>query len=172
MYLSVQAIRMSSPPSRAEVVADHGGLVWSLCKRLDPQPEDAYQEVWEKVFRGLDRFDPEGRASLRTWVATITHRHLVDRHRRRKVRGEVVALEDRAVLPRIEGQLDEHRRKTRLEAALKRLPEGQRRVVVAHHVHGLELTQIAESEGVAVGTVKSRLHRGRARLAQLMGGAR
>ena len=152
----------------AAVVADHGPAVWSLCRRLCPEPEDAYQEIWEKVLGALPRFDPAGSASLRTWILTIAHRHLVDRHRRRQVRGVVVQLPDLAVAPVAEARLDRAQRTELLIAALDRLPEAQRRVVVLHHLHGQSLEAIANAEGVAVGTVKSRLHRGRARLAEIL----
>jgi RNA polymerase sigma-70 factor, ECF subfamily len=159
------------PAARAALVAQHGPLVWGLCRRLCAEPEDAYQEVWARVFAALPRFDADGTATLRTWVATITHRHLVDRHRRRTVRGEVVELGE---LPApLEGDPVERRRdRDRLEAALQRLPEAHRRVVVLHHLHDLPLDRIATDEGVALGTVKSRLHRARARLLELLGGHR
>lgn len=156
------------------LVARYGPLIWSLCRRLDPDPEDAAQEVWEKVHRGLPRFDPAGSASLATWLTVLTHRHLVDRHRRRRARGEAAPLED-ALLdpsPSAELRLSDARALLGLEAALGSLPEEQRRVVVLHHHHGLPLEQIAADEGVPVGTIKSRLHRGRARLALALGGHR
>ncbi len=153
------------------LVGRHGPLVWSLCRRLDPDPEDAAQEVWEKVYRGLPRFDPAGSASLATWITTVTHRHLVDRHRRRRARGESEPLDQEPAdpSPNAELRLLEGRAGQGLEAALALLPEDQRRVLVLHHLHGRELSEIAEVEGVALGTVKSRMHRGRARLAELLG---
>ena len=120
----------------------------------------------------LSRFDPDGRASLRTWLVTIAHRHLVDRHRRRRVRGDVLEMRDLPVSSGVEERLDRGRRQARLEAALARLPEAQRRVVVLHHLHGQPLEDIALAEGIALGTVKSRLHRARGRLADLLGGTR
>lgn len=158
--------------ARAELVRSYGPLVWSLCRRLGPEPEDAYQEVWEKVFGALHRFDPEGVASFRTYIATITHRHLVDRHRRRTTRGEVLEIGEIASGPSdMEDQAESRREMARLEAALQRLPEGHRRVVVMHHLEDLPLDEIAANEGIATGTVKSRLHRARARLLELLGGA-
>jgi RNA polymerase sigma-70 factor (ECF subfamily) len=155
--------------ARAELVRTYGPLIWSLCRRLGPEPEDAYQEVWEKVFSAVGRFDPGGTASLRTWIATITHRHLVDRHRRRTVRGEVVELGEMPA-PVEEDRLGLAQDVERLEAALQRLPEGHRRVVVLHHLQDVPLDEIASTEGLALGTVKSRLHRARARLLELLGG--
>ncbi len=57
----------------------------------------------------------------------------------------------------------------RMEALLQELPFAQRHVLVAHHVHGVSLEELAREEGVAVGTIKSRLHRGRAALAARLG---
>jgi len=160
--------------ARAALVEQHGPVVYGLCRRLAPDPDDCYQEIWAKALGALGRFDPAGSASIRTWVMTIAHRHLVDRHRRRLVRGTVVPIEDQPLpAPAIgaDERIDGRRRQVRLEAALERLPDPQRRVVVLHHLHGLELTVIAQTEGVAVGTIKSRLHRGRGRLAELLGGS-
>jgi len=151
------------------LLREHGPRVWSLCRRLTREPEDAYQEVWLKVHRNLSRYDPT-RAGFATWVTAITHRHLVDRHRRQRVRGEVLELPDLADPgPWPDEQVRTQARRRTLEQALRRLPEPQRRVVVLHHLYGEPLETIAEREGVAKGTVKSRLHRARARLAELIG---
>ena len=150
------------------LIDEHGPRIWSVCRRLAREPEDAYQEVWERIQRTLPRFDP-ARGTLRAWMTAITHRHLIDRHRRRQVRGEVLRLDDRAsVLPMVDEQIDRSRRKARLDEAIARLPDAQRRVVVLHHLGGRSLADIADEEGVAIGTIKSRLHRGRARLAELL----
>lgn len=125
---------------------------------MTDDPEDAYQEVWERVFRALPAFDREG-SPVGAWIATIAHRHLVDRWRRRQVRSEVPLDDDVPVVPP-SGDLDE---------ALRHLPDAHRRVVLLHHLHGLSLDEIAASEDIAVGTVKSRLHRARAALALALG---
>ncbi|MFT4627581.1 MAG: RNA polymerase sigma-70 factor (ECF subfamily) [Myxococcota bacterium] len=157
------------PSARTALVRAHGPLVWALCRRLAREPDDAYQAIWEKVFRALPRFDPGGPASLRTWIAVVARRHLTDRHRRNAVRGEVVSIE---ALPPVEPVAEAHaalrQRQARLELALQRLPADQRSAVVLHHIHGVDLDTLAREAGVAVGTIKSRLHRGRARLAQLL----
>ena len=155
--------------ARTTLVRRHGPAVYRLCRRLDPDPDDAFQEIWAKAFRALPRFDPAGPAQLGTWLVRITHRHLVDRHRRRQVRGEAVDLDHVPPVPAtVEQHLSEHQRRIRLDAALGRLPEDARRVVILHHLEGLPLADIAAGEGCAVGTVKSRLHRARARLLGLL----
>lgn len=159
--------------ARRVLVERHGPRVWGLCTRLAPgEAEDCYQQIWEKVLRALPGFDPNGAATLDTWIGTIARRTLIDRHRRRSVRGEVVELGDlRAPARDLEGLVDLRRQEARLERALKLLPPGQRRVVVLHHMHGVPLATLAAEEGVALGTVKSRLHRGRGRLLQILGGS-
>ena len=153
----------------AAILRQHGPLVYALCKRLTPDADDCYQEVWEKVFGAIARFDPDGPASLSTWIATITHRHLIDRHRRRAVRGVVVPLheitdEDAGPYEKV----SEGERRRRLEQALARLTDEHRRVVVLHHVHDVPLETVATGEGVALGTIKSRLHRARAQLSAIL----
>ncbi|GDX78383.1 RNA polymerase sigma factor [Deltaproteobacteria bacterium] len=162
------ALRLALPePER--LVADHGGLVWALCRRLDPEPEDAWQEAWEKLLRALPRFDPGGTASVRTWLMTVVHRHLVDRHRRRTVRGDVLEADDVVDPgPGASARLGTAQDSAALERALALLPEPWRRVVVLHHLHEVPLERIAAEEGLPVGTVKSRLHRGRAALLEAL----
>jgi len=157
----------------AEVLLRHGPTVWGICRRLAADPEDAYQAVWVKVFEALPGFDPQGAATLGTWISTIAHRHLIDLHRRHQVRGQVLPMaEIPDPHPAADEVLERSRRAARLEWALAMLPNPQRRVVVMHHLYGVSLEDLAREEEIAVGTVKSRLHRGRAHLARLLGGDR
>lgn len=153
------------PLARRAIVLRYGPLVWSICRRLSPDPDDAYQAIWEKVLRAIERFDPAGPATFSTWVASVAHRHLVDEHRRRVVRGVAVDPDDLTSPEPAEAPAD----LTRLDQAIAGLPEGLRRVVVLHHLHAVGLDEIARQEEVPVGTVKSRLHRARALLAQALG---
>jgi RNA polymerase sigma-70 factor, ECF subfamily len=157
--------------ARRALVERHGPRIWGLCRRLAPaDAADCYQRIWEKVFVALPGFEPSGPASLDTWIGTIARRTLIDHHRRRRVRGEVVELgELRADEPDPEMVTGTKRRHARLDRALLRLPAAQRRAVVAHHLQGVPLATLAREEEVSLGTIKSRLHRGRGRLAQLLG---
>jgi RNA polymerase sigma-70 factor (ECF subfamily) len=149
------------------LVAAHGDLVYGMCRRLAVDPDDCYQEIWVKVMRALPSFDPAGPAPIRGFVATIARRHLVDHHRRESARDRAVraaAREPIAGAP--EDGIDASRDRARLEKALAELPADQRHVVVQHHIHGAALEDLAAEQGVALGTIKSRLHRGRARLAE------
>ena len=166
----LRLLRRSQSLDRAVLLEAHGGMVFGLCRRLAPAyAEDCYQEIWEKVFAALPDFDPEGAASLRTWIGTIARRHLIDHHRRQKVRGAVRQAPELPSPGRsVDAHLDTGRQIRRLEAALTQLPPAQRRVVISHHLQGVPLALLADEEGVAIGTIKSRLHRGRERLAQIL----
>lgn len=168
----VQRAQRGDHAAWAQLLTREGPRVYALCRRLDHDPDDAYQAIWEKVVRHLDRFDVRGPQPFVSWLMTVAHRHLVDRHRRRRVRGVVVPFaeppegaSDPAAPDR---EVDAARARDRLEDAIASLPDAGRRVVVLHHIHGQELSAIAAAEGVAVGTVKSRLHRARARLQELL----
>lgn len=172
MTLTPERLRRATagdPVARQAIVHVHGPWVFALCRRLCPDPEDAYQEVWVKVFGALDRFDVEAADRLRPWIGTIARRHLIDRHRRAAVRGVPEppdALPDPGPTPERLAHRSELREQ--LEAALAQLPFDQRAVIVLHDVHGVPLAQLAEEHEVALGTIKSRLHRGRAQLAALL----
>lgn len=158
---------MTADPSR--LIAEHGPRIWALCRRLDPEPDDAYQAVWAHLLDRWERFDPNGSASAATWLLTVARRQLIDRHRRRTVRGPTHALPDiPAHLPAADDELADHERRQRLENAIAQLAKEQRRCVVLHHIEGLSLSDIAALEQVAIGTIKSRLHRGRAQLAVIL----
>ena len=172
MTLTPERLRRATagdPAARQAIVDAHGPWVFALCRRLCHDAEDAYQEVWLKVFGALDRFDADAALRLRPWIGTIARRHLIDRHRRSKVRGHTQP-PDHLADPGPSPDRLAHRAELRVQvdAALAELPFEQRAAIVLHDVHGVALATIAEEHGVAVGTIKSRLHRGRARLAALL----
>src|SRR5687767_15768046 len=101
---TVVAASRGDPRAQAALVDVHGPRVFAMCARLAADPEDCYQEIWEKVLSALDRFDPSGPASIGTWIATIARRHLIDRHRRQKTRGEVLSIGN---LPSVQPAADE-----------------------------------------------------------------
>ncbi len=153
------------------LIERHGPMIYGLCRATEPAPDDCYQEIWEKALRALPRFDPAGPAALSTWLYRIAHHHLVDRQRRHRVRAIIEPLRSD---PASEGDVDaavlRAQRSDRLRAALGRLPDPQRRAIVFHYIEEISVAEVAQREGVPTGTVKSRLHQGRARLLALLGG--
>lgn len=120
--------------------------------------QEAFARAWSHR-RDLRKADnPEA------WVRTTAHRIAVSRWRRR-ARGRRSA--DRALAPPVSAPAADERH-VALVAALARLPEPQRRVIVLHHLADLPVAAVAAEVGAPEGTVKARLSRGRAALAQLL----
>jgi RNA polymerase sigma-70 factor (ECF subfamily) len=123
--------------------------------------EDALQETFVRVLRGLRRFDPAGPARLTTWVLTIARRVALSRAlgEARARRREQAAGEALAVAPLSGERAAELRRA--LAAAVAELPVAQRSVFVLRETQPLSYEEIAVIEETDVGTVRSRLHRAR-----------
>jgi RNA polymerase sigma-70 factor (ECF subfamily) len=151
--------------------------VYSLVYRVLNEPADAAditQEVFLKVFRGIQHFN--GDSSLKTWVYRIAlheasnRRRWWSRHKSRETSMEPVdweenprALEERLQDPR-ESPLESlahGEMRARVEAELREVPEPYRSTVILRDIEELSYEEIAEVMGVSLGTVKSRLTRGR-----------
>ena len=128
------------------------------------EAQDAVQEAFARALarsKGLSDVDnPE--AWLRTVAVNVVRR----RWRRRKLL-DAILLRDRPVARIVEPPPEPDR--TDLRAALTRIPAAFREVIVLHYLADLPVDEIAEVLGIPVGTVKSRLSRGRTALADLLG---
>jgi RNA polymerase sigma-70 factor, ECF subfamily len=119
--------------------------------------QEAYARAWQRWSSVSTYDDPEA------WVRTVAWRLAASRWR--KARNGVTALLRHGPAPDTpEPSLDN----VALVAALKQIPEAQRRTVVLHHLVGLSVAEVAHEMHVPEGTVKARLSRGRAALAQLL----
>lgn len=135
--------------------------VYAMIGDLDEATE-CVQEAFARAWAHRRKLDRSGHPEA--WVRTTAHRLAVSRWRRRKVASRPV---DRAVGATTEAPaLDENH--VALVAALKQLPEAQRRALVLHHIADLPIQQVAAETGVPEGTVKARLSRGRTTLAALL----
>jgi RNA polymerase sigma-70 factor (ECF subfamily) len=129
--------------------------------------EDLVQETFLRAHRGLDRLVPGTNA--RAWLHTILQRVRTDAFRRRRRRPETVELvgEGPAIPPAQNALASGHEE---LERAIAALPQAFREAVVLRDLQELTYTEIADALGVPVGTVMSRIHRGRALLREALGG--
>ena len=150
----------------------YGPIVWSIARRMSPTPadaEDAVQEIFLDVWRHAGRFD-RSIGSEKVFVTVLARRTLIDR-----LRGSQGRL--RAEMPLDEGWEHEgpatHRAERDVEVAeardlLARLPEVQQRVIALSLAHGMSHAEISSSTGMPLGTVKTMLRRGIARMRALL----
>ncbi len=128
--------------------------------------EEVAQEVFVRVYRGLERF--RGDSQLSTWIYRLTVNaslsHLARRGRRQEVPEE--NLPEVAAPPEVERDPG---LASRIEAALQQLPAGYRAILVLHDVEGLSHEECAAILECRVGTCKSQLHKARARMRELLG---
>ncbi len=161
-----------------QLVRPHFDRLYRLAYRLTnskPEAEDLFQELLIKAFGKLDKLveieDPG------SWLSRVMYNLFVDQHRRFARQRMHVVEEGRlsgdglAGLPGGDNPVADNERMERLlrlDAALQQLSEEHRIVVLLHDTEGYKLTEIHELTGVPVGTVKSRLHRARSRLREIL----
>ncbi len=152
----------------ADLVRRHETRVYNLAFRLLGNAEDAReasQEAFLTCVRKLRGF--RGDSQFGTWLYRVTSNASYDLLRRRKRTPTPVE-----ELPETETLHDEAEGAAGaidVQRALTKVPEEFRLVLVMHDVQGMPYEDIAEAVGVPVGTVKSRLHRGRVALGRLLG---
>lgn len=141
------------------------------------EAEEAVQETFVEVFRSLPRF--RGESALATWATRVcVNVSLRRRERLHRMRTVIETTEegdvDRApapseVRPRTpEAEAERRELAGFVHAALERLPEEFRGALVLRELEGMAYAEIAAALGTAVGTVKSRVHRGRVMLKDLL----
>lgn len=147
----------------------------ALCRQLCRNPsdaEDAAQEALIALVRGLDKFD--GRSRFSTWAHRVTTNCCMDELRRRRRRPEPVDDDRSPEIATSEPGPHDHAVRTderaRIAAGLDALPEEFRAPLVLRDIADLDYATIGEILDLAPGTVRSRIARGRARLARLLDG--
>ncbi len=159
-------------PTWEEVARNHGRFLYTVAYRLTGDHEEAQdlvQEVLLRVHRGLATYRP---GSMEGWLSRITTNAFLDEVRRRK-RRPVEALPDEpdrviAGAPSADDALDTANLPDHVQAALRALPEDFRAPVVLCDVVGFSYQEIADALGIPVGTVRSRIHRGRSQLKEAL----
>ncbi|WP_201931682.1 RNA polymerase sigma factor SigE [Nocardioides donggukensis] len=163
----------TSVPEWDEIVAQHSERVYRLAYRLTGNPadaEDLTQDVFVRVFRSLDTYAP---GTFEGWLHRITTNLFLDGARRRqRIRFDALSDERAARLGSLAGAPhQEYADRTfddDIERALSELPPDFRAAVVLCDIEGLSYEEIAGILDAKLGTVRSRIHRGRAMLREAL----
>jgi RNA polymerase sigma-70 factor (ECF subfamily) len=145
--------------------------VYNLCYRMLGEPEaaeDASQETFLRAFQHLDRYDPK--RPFATWLLSIAAHYCIDRLRRRRFPTFSIDEEDEdgpafeipdADAPNPEREYVRREQKEKIQDVLASLDETDRAAIVMRYWNDASEIEIAESLGLTVSAVKSRLHRAR-----------
>jgi len=156
-------------PTWDEIVEHHSDRVFRLAYRLTgnrPDAEDLTQEVFVRVFRSLDTYSP---GTFEGWLHRITTNLFLDGARRKqRIRFDPLSDERAARLtssvPAPDLAVADQTFDDDIETALATLPPDFRAAVVLCDIEGLSYEEVAATLGIKLGTVRSRIHRGRAQL--------
>jgi RNA polymerase sigma-70 factor (ECF subfamily) len=154
------------PPSWDEVVREHADRVYRLAFRLSgnrADAEDLTQETFVRVFRSLAEYSP---GTFEGWLHRITTNLFLDLVRRRqRIRFDALPDDAPERLASAEAgperAYEENNLDPEVQQALDALPPDFRAAVVLCDLEGLSYEEIAATLGIKVGTVRSRIHRGR-----------
>jgi RNA polymerase sigma factor (sigma-70 family) len=168
----VAMLARSDESALAELYDRFGRVAYGLALRVlrdEKLAEDAVQEGFLAAWRNAGRFIPErGKAS--TWLLTLVHRRAVDLVRRED-RRRAEPLTDSVDAPSSGSAEDDawlRFERERVQSALKQLPDQQREALELAYYGGFTQVELAERLGEPVGTIKSRMFTGLARLRELL----
>lgn len=138
------------------IYTEYSGKVMGYIRariRSSAEAEDLHSEVFEKVLKKIGEFDPS-KASLNTWIFTITRNTVIDHFRRAKPSEEL----DENLSDNVELDEDLLNSETlsELAAALRKLPQQMMDIIVLRYYDGKPLTEIAEMMNLSYGAVKLR----------------
>lgn len=159
-----------------DLVLAYQDHLWALVARLVPDPDQANDVVQEAFFSAYRNLGTYRGGSVRSWLSRMAVNAAMDlqRARRRRPASPYPELEDETWQPPAGPASDPEaaalaaERSRALAEALARITPDQRAAIVLYDIEGYDYAEIAELTGVSLGTVKSRIHRGRLALRQLL----
>jgi RNA polymerase sigma-70 factor (ECF subfamily) len=167
----IAAVAGGDDHALAEVYDRLGGVAYRLALRVLRDPslaQDAVQDAFLTVWRTAAAFD-ERRGKASTWLLTIVHRRAVDLVRRED-RRRTAPVDDAPAASgdAIDETAEVREERRRVQAALEQLTPDQREALELAYYGGLTQSELAARLGVPLGTVKSRMFAGLARLRELL----
>ena len=168
----VDAARRGDRRALEKLLQLHFDRVRALCRRVmanDADTDDATQEALLAICRGITRFD--GRSSFSTWLYRVTTNACLDELRRKGRRPIAMDAETMPSVAIADRFADDIANRLEIDEALAHLSPDFRAAVVLRDLCQLDYDEIAEVLKIPPGTVRSRIARGRAQLAQVVDNA-
>lgn len=174
----VKKAKLGDHDAFAELLYLYQDPVYNLCYRMlgdSAEAEDAVQETFLRIHRNLHRYDVA--RSFKTWLLSIASNHCIDRLRKRRM--QFVSLDDeptaaalalRSSSPTPEQAIMDSERADAVQNLLQQLDEHYRLAVIYRYWYQYSYAEIAREMNTTESAIKSRLHRARKRLAELLGG--
>jgi RNA polymerase sigma factor (sigma-70 family) len=167
----VALVARADEAALAELYDRFGRVAYGLALSVVRDPglaEDAVQESFLAVWRSAGRFVAE-RAKASTWILTLVHRRAVDLVRREQPRrAEPLEAAPVASADATDEEAWLRLRRTRVQEALRSLPDKQREAIELAYYGGFTQSELADRLGEPLGTIKSRMFVGLARLRELL----
>lgn len=172
----VSLARKGDQAAFTTLVQTYQSAMYNLCYRMlgeADQAQDATQETFLRAYTQFHRYDPE--RPFKTWLFSIASHYCIDRLRRRRVAWLDIddeplaghpALREKRIGPEDTALRDEQA--SDVQALLDTLPAKDRAAVIMLYWYNLSYQEIAEATGTTVSAVKSRLHRARATMAEVL----
>lgn len=170
--LAAALVRLGAgdPTALEQVYRATSAKLFGICLRIlgdRKEAEDTLQDVYLTLWRRADRFDP-ARASPITWIAVLARNRAIDRLRRKRTLGSAVPVEAASEIaddsPSAEDSLLADEGSARIHHCLETLESVQRSGIREAFFGGLTYADLADRAGIPLGTMKSRIRRGLARL--------
>ena len=171
----VALVARGDEPALAELYDRVGGIAYGIAFRVlrdDRLAEDAVQEGFLAVWRSAATYRAD-RAAARTWIVTLVHRRAVDLVRREeRRRADPLELVQRTEPTDPGGSAEDEAwlgfERERVQQALRLLPDAQREAIELSYYGGFSQSELAERLGLPLGTIKSRMFAGLARLREVL----
>ncbi|QSQ24957.1 sigma-70 family RNA polymerase sigma factor [Pyxidicoccus parkwayensis] len=173
-------LRRGDPDAFEQLVRTHQDRLYDFCVRMVGDREEAHdlvQEIFVSVHQNVRRFREDSKLS--TWLFRITKNHCINRlkYLKRRGRGRSEEYDEGQALwvdgpgapPAPDAALESARERARVQWAISQLEPDARMLVALRDIEGLSYDEIIEITELPEGTVKSRLHRAREKLADLLG---
>ena len=165
---------MSTTPSLDSLLREHYSMIRSVCRRIllnDSDADDAAQNAMIAIVRSYESFD--GRSAFSTWAYRIATNAALDERRRRNRRPLSLFSTDGQQVDIADTHSDDQQlafeANDYLARGLAQIPEEFRVALVLRDVADLDYEEISQVLGIPIGTVRSRIARGRGRLADILG---